>query len=281
MSELTVAVLQFCPGIDQERNLKTAGRLLAQASFRGTRLAVLPEMFSRFLPAAKWRENAEETGGAVEKFLAEQALANRIYLVGGSYVEKTAEGEYFNTCAVFTPEGQLAGRYRKMHLFWTDIPGRTRYDERSYLSAGEGRFSFDADGFRVEVGICYDLRFPEFFRPSGGKPADIFCLPSAFMEATGAAHWASLVRARAIENLAYFAAADTAGTHFDVAERPGEKVKTWGHSMVVGPWGNILGQVDSGEGMAVAEISHGDIARARAKLAALEHIRDDLWPKRH
>ena len=255
----------------------TAGRLLAEAAAQGAGIVVLPEMFSAFVPPGSWRATAEGAGGPTEAFLSSAAARHRVCVVGGSYVEKAGEDVFYNTCPVVSAEGAVVARYRKMHLFWTDIPGATRYDERSYLAAGDARVVFETAGFRICVGICYDLRFPEFFRFPGGLPVDLFCLPAAFMEATGCAHWEVLVRSRAIENLAYFAAAGTCGRHYEVEDRPGETVSTYGHSMVVSPWGQVLAQVDSCEGVAVAKISRAAIDRTRERLGALRHVRGDLW----
>jgi len=280
MSKISVAVIQMSPSGDRENNLSHAATLLAESAERGATLAILPEMFSALVPAAQWRQTAERQGGAVEAFLTETARKHRMYIVGGSYVEAADGGRFFNTCPVFAPDGSVLGRYRKMHLFWTDIKGATRYDERSYLAAGDSQLVFNAAGFAVTVGICYDLRFPEFFRKPLGRVPDLCCLPAAFMHATGKAHWETLVKARAIENLAYFAAAGTVGRHYEVAGRPGEFVETWGHSMLVSPWGNAVAETADGEGVAVGEITHEAIVQARGKLAALDHMRDDLWRTR-
>lgn len=277
MSGIGVSVVQMSPGGDREDNLARAATLVAESAEKGAKLAVLPEMFSALVPAARWKQAAERQGGRVETFLADAARKHRMYIVGGSYVEAAGDGRFFNTCPVFAPDGSVVGRYRKMHLFWTDIAGATRYDERSYLAAGDTQLVFDAAGFTVAVGICYDLRFPEFFRKPLGRTPDIYCLGAAFMHTTGKAHWETLVKARAIENLAYFAAAGTVGRHYEVAERPGEFVETWGHSMLVSPWGEAVAETAEGEGVAVGEVAHEAIAGARARLAALDHMRDDLW----
>lgn len=277
MATLDVAVIQLSPKADQRANLGRAASLLGEAGSRGARLAVLPEMFSLLVPPDQWRDSAEPAGGPVEDFLSRRAKALQLYIVGGSFIEIAEDGRLFNTCPVFAPDGSLLGRYRKMHLFWTDIKGATAYDERSYLSAGDSRLIIEIEGFAASVGICYDLRFPEFFRPSTSEPVDILFLGAAFMYETGRAHWETLVRARAIENLAYFAAAATVGTHYDIPGRSGRAVSTFGHSMVVSPWGKVLSCVDEGEGIALATVSTEAIRKARNSLAALQHIRSDLW----
>lgn len=276
MPETTIAVIQMNPGLDRACNLDRAAELLAAAAERGARLAVLPEMFSIIAPAQEWRQTAEPAGGGIETFLSGRAAEHRLHIVGGSYIEE-AQGTLYNTCPVFAPDGTLSGRYRKMHLFWTDIPGETRYDERAFLSAGEERMVFEAEGFRIAVGICYDLRFPEFFRDGGDNPPDLYCLGAAFMEATGRAHWETLVRARAIENLAFFAAAGTVGEHYPLAGGMDKVLKTYGHSMIVSPWGEILDEVEAGEGIALAEVDSEVIAESRARLRALDHVRRELW----
>jgi nitrilase len=276
MSNIKIAVIQMSPGPDRAENLERAGVLLDSAAEQGARLVVLPEMFSNLSRPESWRQSAEKAGCGTEEFLQDKSCSHGIYIVGGSYIERGADGRFFNTCPVSGPDGALLGRYRKMHLFWTDIEGVTAYDERSLLSAGDERLYFDADGFRVAVGICYDLRFPEFFRPGDGAAADVFCLGAAFMEATGRAHWEVLVRARAIENLACFAAAGTVGRHFDVPGRPGEAVSTYGHSMIVSPWGEVLAECGDGDGVVTATLSRDEIESVRSRLAALGHIRDDL-----
>lgn len=276
MPNITIAVIQMNPGAERADNLDRAGDLLAAAAERGARLAVLPEMFSCMVPALEWLQTAEPAGGATEGFLAGRACEHRLYIVGGSYIEE-ADGALYNTCPVFGPDGALVGRYRKMHLFRTDIAGETRYDERAFLAAGDSRMAFEAEGFRVAVGLCYDLRFPEFFRSPGENPPDLYCLGAAFMEATGRAHWETLVRARAIENLAFFAAAGTVGEHYPVAGGMGKVLETYGHSMIVSPWGEILDEVEAGEGIALAEVDGEAIAESRARLRALDHMRRELW----
>jgi len=279
MREMAVAVVQFCPGEAREGNFETASRLLGEAAAKDARLAVLPEMFSAMAPAAKWPEIAEPRGGPVERFLSAEATSRRMYIIGGSYIEKEG-GKRYNTCPVFGPDGALLGRYRKMHLFWVDIPGAARYDERSYLEAGDEQFTFTADGFRAAVGICYDLRFPEFFRLPGGAPVDLYCLGAAFMHATGLAHWEVLARSRAVENLAYFAASGTVGCHYEAPAGSGETVRTYGHSMIVSPWGEVLARLGDGDGVAVAVVKGDEIDAARGRLRALDHIREELWPRR-
>ncbi len=277
MRDLKVALIQMSPSADRGDNLAQAARFLDRASEAGAHLAVLPEMFSLMCPPRDWRSGAEPAGGPTEEFLAGKAREGGLHIVGGSYVESAGEGAFYNTSTTFGPDGSVIGRYRKMHLFWTRIEGETRYDERSWLSAGDERYVWEIHGFNVMVGICYDLRFPEFFRVREGGAVDLYCLPAAFMATTGKAHWRVLARARAIENLAYFAGAATVGKHYEVEGRPGESVTTYGHSMFVSPWGEVEGTLESGEGVLFGEVKRDEIEAARGRLAALEHTREQLW----
>jgi nitrilase len=169
-----------------------------------------------------------------------------------------------NANLVYSPRGELAARYDKMHLFAFDN-GRERYDEGRTLQAGRTPVAFDADGWRVGLSVCYDLRFPELYRALGKPPCDLLSVPSAFTVPTGLAHWEVLLRARAIENQCYVVAAAQGGTHENGR-------RTFGHSLIVDPWGEIVAcRRDDGEGIVAAELSRQRIADVRRQLPALEH----------
>jgi nitrilase len=171
----------------------------------------------------------------------------------------------FNASLVFAPDGALAARYDKLHLFrFSD--GREDFDERRVLRAGEAPVAFDAGALRVGLSICYDLRFPELYRALTRPPCDLLAVPSAFTATTGRAHWELLLRARAIENQCYVIAPAQGGTH-----ESGRR--TWGHSMIVGPWGEVLGVRDEGEGVVLATLDPARIAAVREQLPALQHRR--------
>ena len=169
-----------------------------------------------------------------------------------------------NANLVYSPRGELAARYDKMHLFAYDN-GRERYDESRTLQAGRTPVAFDADGLRVGLSVCYDLRFPELYRVLARPPCDLISVPSAFTYTTGAAHWEVLLRARAIENQCYVVAAAQGGTHENGR-------RTFGHSLVIDPWGEVVAcRSEEGEGVVIAEVSAERIAGVRRQLPALEH----------
>jgi len=170
-----------------------------------------------------------------------------------------------NANGVWSPDGLLAARYDKIHLFRYDN-GRERYDEGRVLRAGEIPVALDVDGWRVGLSVCYDLRFPELYRALMDPPCDLLCVPSAFTYTTGRAHWELLLRARAIENQCYVIAPAQGGTHENGR-------RTWGHSLVVDPWGDVLGVREEGDGVVLAEVGRERIDDVRRQLPALEHRR--------
>jgi nitrilase len=170
-----------------------------------------------------------------------------------------------NRCCVFGPDGTLAAHYDKVHLFAFDN-GRESYDEGRTLLAGSGPVAVQAGSLRVGLSICYDLRFPELYRALMQPPCDVLCVPAAFTYTTGQAHWQLLLRARAVENQCYVLASAQGGTHENGR-------RTWGHSMVVDPWGEVLAVCEEGEGMALAQIDTERIAQVRMQLPALAHRR--------
>ena len=219
---------------------------------------------------------AEAPGdGPIQRMLAESAREHAVWLIGGTLplaVDGAPQGagavdRVMNANLVFSPRGELAARYDKMHLFAYDN-GRERYDESRTLQAGRTPVAFDAGGLRVGLSVCYDLRFPELYRALARPPCDLISVPSAFTYTTGAAHWEVLLRARAIENQCYVVAAAQGGTHENGR-------RTFGHSLVVDPWGEVVAcRGEEGEGVVVAELSSERIAAVRRQLPALEHRLD-------
>ena len=273
---MKIAAIQMVSTPSVERNCETARRLVAQAAREGARLAVLPEYFC-FMGRGD-RDKlaiAEPPGdGPIQRMLAETAREHRLWLVGGTLplhgvadVEKGKDGaRAMNANLVFSPEGEAVARYDKIHLFRYDN-GREQYDEGRTLLAGSTPASFEADGHRVGLSVCYDLRFPELYRALMRPPCDLLCVPSAFTASSGAAHWEVLLRARAIENQCYVVAAAQGGTHENGR-------RTFGHSLVIDPWGEIVAiRRDDGEGVVAAELSRERIADVRSQLPALEHRR--------
>jgi nitrilase len=255
-----------------EENLATARALVGEAAAAGAKLAALPEYFC--FMGADDRDKlvlAEVPGeGPIQSALSAAAREHRVWLIGGTLPMRNGDPDrVLNACCVFGPEGQLVVRYDKMHLFRYDN-GRERYDEGRVLRAGSEPASFEASGLRVGLSVCYDLRFPELYRrltfAPAQRPCDLLAVPAAFTYTTGRAHWELLLRARAVENQCYVIAPAQGGTH-ETGRR------TWGHSMIVDPWGEVLGVRDEGPGVVVANLDTARIAGVRSQLPALEHRR--------
>ena len=267
---MKVAAVQMVSGISLDHNLAQAHQLLDQARAAGAELAVLPEYFC-FMGRhdADKLVVAETPGlGTVQDFLADTARELGLWIVGGTLPMATDDPTHAaNASVVYDPKGKPAARYDKIHLFRYDN-GRERYDEAAVLAAGHTPTTWelpDREGhtWRVGMSVCYDLRFPELYRQLG---ADILLVPSAFTHTTGQAHWEVLLRARAIENQAYVIASAQGGTHENGRQ-------TWGQSMVIDPWGTVLGQHAVGPGVVVCDIDRTHLNQVRRQLPALQHRR--------
>ncbi|MGB7650677.1 MAG: carbon-nitrogen hydrolase family protein [Gallionella sp.] len=259
-----VAAIQMASGPNVAGNLGEAGRLIAQAVAKGARLVVLPEFFAIMgmneLDKLKVQEPLGT--GVIQKFLSDTARQHKIWLVGGSIpLSASTPDKVMNSCLVYDEHGERVARYDKIHLFNLEL-GNENYHEAKTIEAGNQVVVVDSPFGRIGLAICYDLRFPELFRAM--KNLDIIVLPSAFTETTGKMHWEVLVRARAVENLAYVIAAAQGGYHVNGRE-------THGNSMVVDPWGRVLDRLPRGSGVVVAEINPAYQASLRASLPALSH----------
>jgi predicted amidohydrolase len=266
---MKIAAIQMVSTPSVADNLAAAGRLLAQAASQGCELAVLPEYFCVLGRTDTDKLAVRETPGAgpVQDFLAAAAREHGLWVVGGTLPLAGADdGHVRNSCIVWSPAGEPVARYDKIHLFRFDN-GRDRFDEARTIERGSEPVAFDLvarDGrsWRVGLSVCYDLRFPELYRRLG---ADLLLVPSAFTHVTGQAHWDTLLRARAIENLAYVCAPAQGGLHENGR-------RTWGHSLVIDPWGVLLAQREAdGEGVVVATLDAARLAQVRSQLPALEH----------
>jgi deaminated glutathione amidase len=265
---MRVAAIQMVSGTGLKANLAQARALLERAAQAGAELAALPEYFClmghRDSDKLAARESFGE--GEVQHFLAQAARDLGLWIVGGTLPLVAADAaDVRNTSMVFSPEGGNVARYDKIHLFKFDN-GRERYDESRVIESGAETVAFDLAGrdghaWRVGLSVCYDLRFPELYR---ALRADVLLVPSAFTHVTGQAHWELLLRARAIENLAYVVAPAQGGVHENGR-------RTWGHSMVVDPWGLVLAQQAEGAGVVLADLDAERQARLREQLPALDH----------
>ncbi|MDP4301325.1 carbon-nitrogen hydrolase family protein [Leptothrix discophora] len=272
-SSLAVAAVQMVSSPDVADNLVRAGRLIAQAAAAGAELVALPEYFC--LMGHKDRDKlaiAEPAGdGPIQAALAGWAAQHGIWLVGGTLPLRIAgdPDHASNTCLAYAPDGSLAARYDKIHLFRYD-DGERRYDEAATLCAGSQPVAFDIRsraGTSVRVGLstCYDLRFPELYRAlMSPQSCDLFVMGAAFTWPTGQAHWDVLLRARAIENQCHVLASAQGGTHANGR-------RTWGHSLVIDPWGVVQAVQPEGEGVVMGQVDLARQGDVRRQLPALAH----------
>ncbi len=271
-----IAAIQMASGSHVQGNLTEAGRLIDTAVKAGAKMVVLPENFSHMgMQDEDTIEFAEPLGsGPIQEFLAEQARKNQIWVVSGTIpIQSEDNTRYYASCLVFNDQGELVVRYDKYHLFDVQLKAtQENYLESKTMKAGEELVWFDSPLGRIGLAICYDLRFPELFRKLMEHNIEIFVIPSAFTATTGAAHWESLIRSRAIENLSYVVAANQGGYHVNGRE-------THGDSMIVDPWGNILDRLVRGSGIVYADIDLNLIQLTRANFPALLHRRITCGPK--
>lgn len=268
---MKIALIQMVSGQHLEHNLSRAQALLTQAAQAGAELAVLPEYFCLLgaRDTDKLALQEPQGQGPIQQWLKDLARELGLWIVGGTLpLQGQTPGRVRNSTLVINPEGLCVARYDKIHLFCYDN-GRERYDEARVLEPGCQPVVFDLpsrDGhtWRVGLSICYDLRFPELYRTLVHEGAQLLLVPSAFTHTTGQAHWEVLLRARAIENLCWVAAAAQGGTHDNGRQ-------TWGHSLVADPWGRVCAQAELGEQLVMAELAMADLQAWRAQLPALGH----------
>ena len=261
---LRVAAIQMTSGADVRANLEVAEALIGSAGKAGAKLVLLPENFGLMGLHARDRLAVREADGEgpQQAFLARMAREHRQYVVGGSVPLACDDAERTKqSLLVYAPDGARIARYDKIHLF-RFTHGDEDYDEARTIVPGTAPATFDAPCGRVGLSICYDVRFPELYRALGDMA--LLLVPAAFTARTGEAHWETLLRARAIENQCYVLAAAQSGTH------PGGR-RTWGHSMLVDPWGAIVDVRPEGEGIVVGDVDRSRIADVRARLPALSH----------
>ena len=259
-----IAAVQLVSGPRVADNLAAAAHGVAEAAAQGARIVALPEYFPIMGMAEGDKVKVREADGhgPIQEFLAATAKQHGIWLIGGSIpLEAKDAAKVMNSTVVYDPAGQRVARYDKIHLFGFQ-KGLERYDEAASIEAGSEPVAFDTPYGRIGLSICYDLRFPELYRRLA--PVDLIVVPAAFTETTGRAHWAILLRARAIENQCYVLAVGQGGKHENGRE-------THGNSMIVDPWGTIVDRKLKGPGVVLGLLDHGCIAETRANLPALKH----------
>jgi deaminated glutathione amidase len=259
-----IAGIQMASGPSVAANLSEAERLIHLAADQGAKLIALPEYFAimGLKDYDKVQVREKEGHGPIQKFLSKMAKKHGVWLIGGSVpLESNYANKVRNSCLAYDDSGKQVARYDKIHLFGLDL-GNEHYHEEKTIEAGGEVVTVDSPFGKIGLSICYDLRFPELFRLMGD--VNIIVIPSAFTETTGKAHWESLIRARAIENLAYVLAPAQGGYHLSGRE-------THGNSMIVDPWGVILDRLPRGSGIVMAGINPQYQASLRKSLPVLKH----------
>lgn len=267
-----IALIQMRSCAKVANNLRDAARYISKAAAQGASLAVLPENFALMAKESQRRDIAEAPGnGPLRDFLSEQARKNSIWLVAGTI--PLFDDDYLDgyppaaSCLVIDGDGSQVARYDKIHLFDVGIPGREEaYHESSHTHAGSHAVCVDTPIGRLGLAVCYDIRFPGLLLQLLEHGMEVLAVPAAFTARTGKAHWEILLRARAIESLCYVAAAAQGGRHESGRE-------TWGHSMLVDPWGTITGEMDKEPGVLIAEIDIDELQRIRQRFPVLTHKR--------
>jgi len=276
---LVTAALQMCSSDDVEANLAVVRQQVGEAAAAGARLVVLPECFAflgrRDVDKMAIAESLDGPPGPIRGALGELATKHGVWIVGGGMPERAepAAGRprAYNTAVVVAPDGGVVARYRKIHLFDVDIPGGATLRESDTTAAGDEPVVVEVDGWKVGVTICYDVRFPELYRRLVlERGAEVLLVPAAFTAHTGRAHWHLLLRARAVEDQAWVVAAAQWGRH-------NEKRESYGHALIVDPWGHVAAELAEGDGAVVHALDRAALEKTRRALPCFAHA--SLWPR--
>ncbi|KAF2858240.1 carbon-nitrogen hydrolase [Piedraia hortae CBS 480.64] len=277
---LKLALVQLSAGADKSANLSRACSKIREAKAQGADLVVLPECFNspygtKYFPKyAETLEPSPPTNDQSPSFHALSAIARetKVWLVGGSIPERSPDAKLYNTSLIFKPDGSLADKHRKIHLFDIDIPGKIAFHESEVLSPGNKITIIDVDGYgKVAVAICYDVRFPELAMIAARKGAFLLVYPGAFNLTTGALHWELQARARAVDNQVYVAMCSP-------ARDMGADYNAWGHSLIVNPKAEVMAQLGEEEGVVYAELKGEVIDETRKGIPIYEQRRFDVYP---
>lgn len=266
---MKVACIQLNSGADVSANLEIAGEKIRQAAAKGAVLVATPENTGRMLPP-----KADKIGSAFEEadhpgiaYFSDLAEALKVWLLIGSLAVKVSDTKLANRSFLFRPDGRVKARYDKIHLYDVDLPDGESHRESRIIEPGHKAVLADCDGFALGMSVCYDLRFPHLYRHLAKAGAQILSVPSAFTVPTGKAHWHVLLRARAIETGCFILAPAQSGDHQGAR-------KTYGHSLIINPWGEILADAGTDTGVISADINLEEVARARQAIPSLQHDRD-------
>lgn len=263
---MKLAAIQMCSSYDIDTNLATAKLLIAKAATNGAKLVVLPEMFAIMGMDQQAKIQVKENfgGGKIQDFLSHMASEHDIWLVGGTIPLACDEPNKVRAaCLIYDETGQVVARYDKIHLFDVNVSDQEGYQESATIQAGEDGIVVDTPLGKLGIAVCFDIRFPDMFTQMASLGAEIIAIPSAFTVPTGEAHWELLVRARAIDSFCYIVGACQGGTH------PNGR-KTWGHSVIVNPWGQIIAeQKETVLGVIEAELDLTELHRIRKAIPIL------------
>jgi predicted amidohydrolase len=268
--KLKAALVQMAVSGDKEANLATAAAYAAKAAEAGADLVILPEMFNCPYSNDSFPAYAEPEGGESHQFLSELAKGLGIWLVAGSIPERTVDGKLRNTSFVFDRLGRQVAKHSKMHLFDIDVEGGQKFKESDTLTPGSSVTVFETEFCRIGLAICYDLRFPELARLMVDEGAKILVIPAAFNMTTGPAHWEVLFRNRALDNQAYVLGVAP-------ARDPEGPYVSYGHSLAVSPWGDVLTMMEAAPGMVMVELDLDYVDKVRRELPLLQHRRKDVY----
>lgn len=270
MSVIKTAIIQMSVVKDKLTNIEKAGDYLRNLMDQNIDLAVLPEMFCCPYQTKNFPIYAEEEEGTCWQLLSNMASSYGIYLAAGSMPEKDEKGRVFNTSYVFDRQGRQIAKHRKMHLFDINITGGQSFMESETLTAGDQVTVFDTEFGKMGLCICYDFRFPELARLMVNMGAKVILVPAAFNMTTGPAHWETMFRQRAVDNQV-----------FTIGAAPARDLDSdyisWGHSIAVAPWGNILVHMDEKEGNTVQTLDLSEVDKVRRELPLLAHCRSDIY----
>jgi len=259
-----IAGIQMASGPNVTANLSEAEKLIEIAVEQGAKLVALPEYFAimGMKDTDKVKVAEKEGQGPIQQFLAHIAQKHEIWVIAGSVpLQSETQDKIYNACLVYDDQGILVARYNKIHLFGLNLGNETYHEEKT-ITPGNQVVTVDSPFGKIGLSICYDLRFPELYRAMG--EVDLILVPAAFTETTGKAHWESLIRARAIENLCYVLAPAQGGYHTSGRE-------THGNSMIVDPWGVVLDRLPRGSGVVIASINRDYQTSLHKSLPALQH----------
>jgi deaminated glutathione amidase len=266
-SDIQAAAIQLNASGTRHQNVAKALQMVTEAAAAGAQLIVLPELFNGYGDLGPVIQQAEPIPGPTSERLRRCAEEHSIWLVAGSVCEKSHDPQRgYNTCLFFAPDGSLLSRYRKLYLFEANVPGNASVCESDHMLCGDDVVTVSTELATFGLAICYDLRFPELFRQMSTRGMEVLLFPSAFTYATGKDHWHILLRARAIENQCFVVAANQCGQHTD-------KLKSYGHSLIIDPWGRILAEAGEEETVIYARLDGIRLKSVREVLPALKNRR--------